>query len=148
MIPKFEKGGNLPKGVHKATLDEVREIFGASSARRKWLIRNLEKIIDLAKTTGRLERVIVWGSFVSNKELPQDIDLLLIMREDFVVDKVGLEVKKVFDYVQGRIAFNADIFWVKSSIGEETINLWLETYQMTRDFESRGIVEVIIDDQK
>jgi len=148
MIPKFEKGGNLPKGVHKATLDEVREIFGASSARRKWLIRNLEKIIDLAKTTGRLERVIVWGSFVSNKELPQDIDLLLIMKEDFVVDKMDLEVKKVFDYVQGRIAFNADIFWAKSSIGEETINLWLETYQMTRDFESRGIVEVIIDDQK
>jgi len=148
MIPKFEKGGNLPKGVHKATLDEVREIFGASSARRKWLIRNLEKIIDLAKTTGRLERVIVWGSFVSNKELPQDIDLLLIMKEDFVVDKMDLEVKRVFDYVQGRIAFNADIFWAKSSIGEETINLWLETYQMTRDFESRGIVEVIIDDQK
>jgi len=54
----------------------------------------------------------------------------------------------LFDYVQGRIAFNADIFWAKSSIGEETINLWLETYQMTRDFESRGIVEVIIDDQK
>ena len=148
MIPKFEKGGNLPKGVHKATLDEVREIFGASSARRKWLIRNLEKIIDLAKSTGRLERVIVWGSFVSNKELPQDTDLLLIMKEDFVVDKMDLEVKKVFDYVQGRIAFNADIFWAKSSIGEETINLWLETYQMTRDFESRGIVEVIIDDQK
>jgi len=148
MIPKFEKGGNLPKGVHKATLDEVREIFGASSARRKWLIRNLEKIIDLAKTTGRLERVIVWGSFVSNEELPQDIDLLLIMKEDFVVDKMDLEVKKVFDYVQGRIAFNADIFWAKSSIGEDTINLWLETYQMTRDFESRGIVEVIIDDQK
>lgn len=148
MIPKFEKGGNLPKGVHKATLDEVREIFGASSARRKWLIRNLEKIIDLAKTTGRLERVIVWGSFVSNKELPQDTDLLLIMKEDFVVDKMDLKVKKVFDYVQGRIAFNADIFWTKSSIGEEMINLWLETYQIPRDFESRGIVEVIIDDQK
>lgn len=148
MIPKFEKGGNLPKGVHKVTLDEVREIFGASSARRKWLIRNLEKIIDLAKTTGRLERVIVWGSFVSNKELPQDTDLLLIMKEDFVVDKMDLKVKKVFDYVQGRIAFNADIFWTKSSIGEEMINLWLETYQIPRDFESRGIVEVIIDDQK
>jgi hypothetical protein len=92
--------------------------------------------------------VIVWGSFVSNKELPQNIDLLLIMKEDFVVDKMDLEVKKVFDYVQGRIAFNADIFWAKSSIGEDTINLWLETYQIPRDFESRGIVEVIIDDQK
>jgi len=26
-----------------------------------------------------------------------------------------------------------DIFWTKSSIGKDTINLWLETYQMTRD---------------
>lgn len=33
-------------------------------------------------------------------------------------------------------------------VHKATINLWLETYQMTRDFESRGIVEVIIDDQK
>jgi hypothetical protein len=54
------------------------------------------------------------------------------------------DVKRVFDYVQGRIACNADIFWSKSSIGEKTIDLWLETYQMTRDFESRGIVEVTI----
>ena len=148
MIPKFEESGNLPKGVHKATLDEVGEIFGAGSARRKWLIGNLEKIIQLAKSTGRLQRLIVWGSFVSNKELPKDIDLLLIMKEDFVVDKLAAEAKKVFEYVQGRIAFSADIFWAKSSIGKETINLWLETYQMTRDFESRGIVEVIINDQE
>lgn len=70
MIPKLEKSGNLPKGVHKATLDAVREIFGTSSAKRKWLIRNLEKIIELAKSTGSLERVIIWGSFVSNEELP------------------------------------------------------------------------------
>ena len=67
MIPELEKSGNLPKAVCKATLDEVRAIFGASSARRKWLIGNLEKIIELAKSTGRLEQVIVWGSFVSNK---------------------------------------------------------------------------------
>lgn len=140
MIPKFGKNGNLPKGLHNATLDEIRELFGVSSARRKWLFTNLEKIIKLARSTGKLERIIVWGSFVSSKELPQDIDLLLIMKEDFVVEDVDPGAKKVFDYPQGRIAFNADIFWAKSSIGEETINLWLETYQMTRDFRSRGIM--------
>ncbi|MEW6380026.1 MAG: hypothetical protein AB1611_10535 [bacterium] len=148
MIPKFNKDGNLPKGIHKATLDEVKEIFGAGSARRKWLIKNLEKIINLANYTDKLERVFVWGSFVSNKELPQDIDLLLIMKEDFIADEVSSEAKKIFDYVQGRIAFNADIFWSKSSIGEEMIDLWLETYQMTRDFEPRGIVEVITHDKE
>lgn len=58
------------------------------------------------------------------------------------------EVKRMFDYAQGRIAYNADIFWTKSSIGEEVIDLWLETYQMTRDFVSRGIVEVMISDKE
>lgn len=148
MIPKFEKSGNLPKGVHKATLKETREIFGTTSARRKWLIGSLEKIIELAKSTGGLERVVIWGSFVSNRELPNDIDLLLIMKEDFDINKANPDVRKIFDYAQGRIAFNADIFWTKSSIGEDTINLWLETYQMTRDFKPRGIVEVIINDKK
>jgi predicted nucleotidyltransferase len=146
MIPEFQKDGNLPKGLHKATLQEVREIFGTGSARRKLLIGNLENIIELAKSTGKLERVIVWGSFVSTKEFPQDLDLLLIMRDDFDVSANAPEVRKVFDYAQGRIAFNADIFWSKSLIGEEAINLWLETYQWTRDFESRGIVEVMIYD--
>ncbi len=92
--------------------------------------------------------MIVWGSFVSNKEFPQDLDLLLIMRDDFDVGVNAPEVRKVFDYAQGRIAFNADIFWSKSLIGEEAINLWLETYQMTRDFESRGIVEVMTSDKE
>ena len=148
MIAEFQKDGNLPKGLYKATLHEVREVFGTGSARRKLLIGNLENIIELAKSTGKLERVILWGSFVSNKEFPQDIDLLLIMRDDFDVDANPPEVKRMFDYAQGRIAFNADMFWTKSSIGEEVIDLWLETYQMTRDFESRGIVEVMISDKE
>lgn len=77
MIPEFKKDGNLPKGLHKATLQDVRGIFGTGSARRKLLIGNLENIIELAKSTGKLERVIVWGSFVSNKEFPQDLDFFL-----------------------------------------------------------------------
>jgi hypothetical protein len=146
MIPKFEKDGNLSKGIHRGTPDEIRKIFGTGSARRKWLMANMEKIVNLAKSTNGLERMIVWGSFVSNVESPNDVDMLLIMKDDFIIDKVDPETRKIFDYVQGRIAFNADIFWTKSSIGKETIDLWLETYQMTRDFKPRGIVEVIIND--
>ncbi|MEK7275539.1 MAG: hypothetical protein AAB296_03605 [Candidatus Desantisbacteria bacterium] len=148
MIPEFERSGNLPKALHKITLGEIKMILGTSSARRKWLFGNLEKIIELAKSTEKLERVIIWGSFVSDKEFPQDIDLLLIMKDDFLVDKVDHEARKVFDYAGSRIMFNADIFWAKSSIGDENISLWLETYQMTRDFKARGIVEVILDDKR
>ena len=148
MIPDFQEDGNLPKGVYKAPFNEVREALGSGSARRKLLIENLERIIEIAKSTGKLERLIIWGSFVSNKEFPRDIDLLVIMGDGFELETTPLEVRRVFDYVQGRIAFNADIFWTKSSIGVETIDLWLETYQITRDFMPRGIVEVLINDKE
>ena len=148
MIPDFEENGKLPQGIHKANFPEVKKVFGTTSARRKWLIKILEKIIELAKSTGSLERVILWGSFVSNKEFPQDIDLLLIFKDDLIVESVGSEAKPIFDHVQAKILFNADIFWSKSSLGQETLDLWLDTYQMTRDFEPRGIVEVIINDYK
>jgi len=148
MIPEFQKDGNLPKGVHRASVDDVGTSLGASSARRKWLFGSLARIVELAKSTGKLERVIIWGSFVSHKASPQDLDLLLIMKQDFAIDHVAAEAAKLFDHVQARILFNADIFWAKSSIGEEMIDLWLETYQMTREFEPRGIVEVILDDQE
>ena len=52
MIPDFEENGNLPKGIHKANFPEVKKVFGTTSARRKWLIKILEKIIELAKSTG------------------------------------------------------------------------------------------------
>ena len=146
MISQFEESGNLPKGVHKASLNEIRSVFGEGSARRKWLIGNLEKIINLAESTGHLERVIIWGSFVSRKEVPRDVDLLLIMDEDFSIDNITPEARLVFNYVQAKIAFSADIFWTKISIGEAAKDLWLETYQMTRDFMPRGIVEVILND--
>jgi predicted nucleotidyltransferase len=146
MLPEFDENGNLPKGVHKCTLQEVGKIFGTRSARRKWLTENLEKIVGIAGSTGKLERVFIWGSFVSTKEFPQDVDLLLVVRDDFAIDKDDLEARKVFDHVEAKIAFSADVFWTRSSIGEEIMNLWLETYQMTRDFEPRGILEVVIND--
>jgi len=68
------------------------------------------------------------------------------MADDFNLEIVESDVREIFDYLQGRIVFNADIFWTKSSIGEEVINLWLETYQTTRDFKPRGILEVNIND--
>ena len=45
------------------------------------------------------------------------------MKSDFSLDKVEADAKIVFNHVEGRIWFNADIFWVKSSIGEDNINL-------------------------
>lgn len=142
MIPEFTKDGTLPEGIYTATEDEFLKRFGTGSARRKWLVERLHDLFDLVKSTGKIERVFVWGSFISSKESPNDTDLLLIMSADFELKNVVESAQVVFRHAEARVRFNADIFWAKSSIGVETLKIWLDTYQTTKDFKRQGIVEV------
>jgi hypothetical protein len=142
MIPEFNVVGNLPEGIHSVSEEEFLNRFATHSARRKWLGERLKEIFALAKSTGKMERIFVWGSFVTAKESPNDVDILLVMGEDFRLETAPEECKQLFDYIRARVRFNADVFWSKASIGEDTLSLWLETYQLTKDFKRRGIVEV------
>ena len=141
-VPEFNEDGNLSEGIHLIDEVEFLQHFATGSARREWLGERLQELFALAKLTGKLERIFVWGSFVSVKESPNDIDLLLIMSSDFQLETSPESCKILFDYIRARMRFSADVFWAKSSIGEGTLNLWLDTYQTTKDFKRRGIVEV------
>jgi hypothetical protein len=98
--------------------------------------------VELAASTGQLHRVFVWGSFVTAKRVPKDIDLLLILDEGFEVERAPAAAQAVFDSIQSKLLFESDAFWARASIGEEVLQLWLETYQTTRGFGKRGIVEL------
>jgi predicted nucleotidyltransferase len=98
--------------------------------------------LDLAATNGKLRRAFIWGSFVTAKPAPKDIDILLIMDDDFEVDGVAAPAQAVFDSVRAKLLFESDVFWARSSIGRELVELWLETYQTSRGFQKRGIVEL------
>lgn len=144
MLPTFNSDGNLPEGIHLATEEEVFERFVTPSARRQWLGEQLRNILALAKSTGQLARVFLWGSFVSSKEVPNDLDLLLVMTAEFAVEALSAQAQVVFDHVQARLCFQADVFWTKASLDRQVLHLWLDTYQTGKDFTRRGIVEVII----
>ena len=102
----------------------------------------MDALVGLAANTGKLRRVFVWGSFVTAKPAPRDIDLLLIMDEDFEVERIAEPAQVVFDAVRAKLLFESDVFWACASIGEETLELWLQTYQISRSFRKRGIVEL------
>jgi len=142
MLPEFNIDGNLPEGIYTIGAEEFFNSFSTGSGRRKWLGRQLHELFRLVKLTGKVERVFVWGSFISAKESPNDVDLLLLMNVDFQLEEVSEECKCLFNYGEARVRFNADIFWAKSSIDNEILKLWLDTYQNTKDFKRRGIVEV------
>lgn len=102
----------------------------------------LQALVDLAAKTGKLRRLFIWGSFVTTKPAPRDLDILLIMDEDFEVERIAARAQPLFDSVRAKLLFETDLFWARISIGEEVLQLWLETYQTTRDFRKRGIVEL------
>jgi uncharacterized protein DUF6932 len=83
MLPEFNEYGSLPEGIHRATEQELFTRFATTSARRQWLGERLREVLTTAKATGKLHRLILWGSFVTAKDVPEDLDLLLIMAADF-----------------------------------------------------------------
>lgn len=96
----------------------------------------------LAAKTGELSRVFVWGSFVTAKPSPRDLDILLIMDADFETERIDSPTQAIFDSTRAKLQFEADVFWARSSIGGEILRAWLETYQISRSFPKRGIVEL------
>jgi hypothetical protein len=112
MLPEFNSEGDLPSGIHAAGWHEFQSRFGLATARR------------------------VWGSFVTAKPAPRDLDILLIMDEDFEVDRIAPPSREVFDSTRARLRFESDVFWARVSIGEEVLQIWLETYQTSRTFEN------------
>jgi hypothetical protein len=142
VLPALTIDGELPPGVHSADWPEFISRFGCSSPRRLWLSGRLRTILELAATGGRLRRIFVWGSFVTAKPSPRDLDILLIMSEDFEVDQMPARAQAVFDSTRAKLLFETDVFWARASIGQEVLNLWLDTYQTSRSFRKRGIVEM------
>jgi len=142
MLPDFTPEGDLPVGVHVTQWEEFRLQFGTSTPRRVWLLGRLRAVLSLAASTGKLRRFFVWGSFVTTKASPRDVDLLMIVADDFEIQHVPSAAQVVFDSVQARLLYESDVFWARASIGNEALDLWLETYQISRSFRKRGIVEL------
>lgn len=142
VLPEFTDEGDLPPGVHVADWQEFESRFGRSSPRRVWLSSRFRELLELATTSGKLRRVFVWGSFVNAKPVPKDLDILLLMDDNFEVEGIAVEAQAVFDSVRARLLFESDVFWARASIGDEILQLWLETYQTSRIFRKRGNVEL------
>jgi len=50
--PEFDVGGDMPSGIHPATLAEVIAHFGSGTPQRRRVARRLEHIYALAKASG------------------------------------------------------------------------------------------------
>ena len=146
--PAFDNDGDLPVGIHQATLAETLQHFGAGTLQRERVGQQFKRIFKLANSTGQVARFIVFGSFVTAKPAPGDVDIFLLMEDTFDIDQVDGEAALIFDHQEAQNILGASVFWSRklAAVGgeQEAVEYW----QIKRDNTYRGIVEVIHNDSE
>ena len=141
--PEFDSNGDLPIGIHQATLAEILQHFSTGTLQRERVGQRLERIFILANSTRQVARFIVFGSFVTAKPVPGDVDIFLLMEDSFDVTQVHGEAALVFDLQKAQDVLGASIYWIRKQVIFSNEREVVEGWQVKRDKSRRGIVEVI-----
>jgi hypothetical protein len=142
-LPPFTASGDLPPGIHGATLSEVLERFGSSSPQRKIMGMRLERIYNVAWATGHLARCVVFGSFVTSKPAPNDVDVFFLMENTFDLTHLTGEVRLLFDHAAAQTHFGGSVFWLRRLAVLDDEQTTMAHWQITRERNYRGIVEIL-----
>ena len=132
MIPPFNDEGYLPPGVHRATLDDIHARFGRESELRRVQMESLRWLIELARRAGVL-RIVVNGSFVTDKLEPNDVDCVLLIAAGFPRDDAAEA-----DLLGGLPFINMEL------VDQEGFEQFTEkTFATDRDLVPKGMIEVL-----
>jgi hypothetical protein len=142
-LPPFTASGDLPLGVHRATLSEVLERFGSGSPQRKMIGWRLERIYNVARATGHLARCGVFGSFVTAKLAPNDVDVFFLLEDTFDIRHLTGEARLLFDHAAAQTPFGGSMFWLRRPAVLDDEHTTIAHWQITRDRSYRGIVEIL-----
>jgi hypothetical protein len=135
--------GDLPVGIYRAKIADVVAHFGRGSAQRAAVTGRLERIYELARISGCLQRFIIFGSYVTAEPNPHDVDVFLVMRGGFQPRDAPPETQKLFRHGTAQSEFGASIFWVNAGTSFADTEDLIVGWQTRRDLQRRGIVEVI-----
>lgn len=145
-FPEFDSNGDLPTGVHRASLDEVLARFGQNTPQRQLVSIRLLRVYELARGTGKLLRFIIFGSYVTAKPNPNDVDIILVMRDDFLMGECDEETEPVFHHLRAQAELGASVFWTAPcGVLLETVDHFIDHWQTKRDYSRHGIVEVTLE---
>ncbi len=133
MIPEFNDDGYLPPGIHRATLEEIANRFGREPELRQAQVDSLRWLLDLCKRVG-VQRLIVNGSFVTDKWEPNDVDCVLLAGHEFPKDEAAeTELRDGLPFLQLAI------------VDEELFERYVQViFGTDRKSVPKGVIEVIL----
>lgn len=142
-LPAFNADGDLPPGVYPVTLSEALARFGHGSPQRLVVAGRLVRVYQLASSTGSVARFIVFGSFVTAKADPRDLDVVIVMEDAFDVGTVTGDAAVVFRHADADAQLGASVFWVTRSGAFGGVQSMVEFWQARRGGGHRGILEIV-----
>ncbi len=107
MLPAMN-GTFLPVGDHQASWADVEASFGGNQ-RRQAFCERLKELIDRARNCGFL-RVYVFGSFISAKPDPGDVDLMWVYRSGLDFDTLSQDCRDLLNYATMKAREGWDIW--------------------------------------
>ncbi len=153
MIPELVDNV-LPEGVHDCTFEEIDERFGQfqRTDRRVKLTAKLRQFLDDARKSGIVVAVVVDGSYVTARDEPSDIDLLVAYRAGLDLKYEGL---RPFEYnvlskTAARRHYRFDVFI--EAEGSDGYFQWIEFFRGVRPNDPRlataqvrkGVLRVVL----
>ena len=144
MIPDFAENGCLPEGVHSATVEELRERFSYFdvSDQRLRVYRGLWELLDEAGKSGIVRRVVVAGSFVTNKSEPNDFDAILVLDPVLVNQTLRPREYNLVSRKMARRLYGGDV--LSAVDGSAALEKYLKFFQTNRAGEPVGVVEIAL----
>ena len=132
MVPEFNNDGYLPQGIHRATVEEIQSRFGRGSELRRVQMDSLKWLIDLAWRAG-VRRVVVNGSFVTDKLEPNDVDCVLLIGIGFPCDEAAET-----ELLSGLPFINMEL------VDQDGFDQFTRvTFATDRDLTPKGMIEVV-----
>jgi hypothetical protein len=145
MLPEFDQQGFLPEGVWTCGLVEFVKTFAVfrRSDRRLILFEKLESLLKETLATGWVQEIIIDGSFVTKKDEPGDIDLLLGLSPEFDDAEVSYWTGKILDgtFLSKKYRFDVKV----RKFGSPAYYEWLDFFQEVKDSDERkGVVRLTL----
>lgn len=140
-IPHFSKNGFLPKGIHKISGEEFIDHF-CNSEYRSGYKKAITDIFDYA-VQRNAEYLFVGGSFIANVDEPNDIDCLIVFRENshipprserLIIEGVSIDV--MFASLDNKVVIDSYIhLFSHSRYNHEVGMIQLDLYKKNQEWE-------------
>ncbi len=145
MLPSFNDDGVLPPGVWPCEMAELAQRFAVfrRTDRRLQLYGKLEQLLQETRRTGVVTDVIVDGSFVTDKEAPNDIDLILGLDQAVEWDGLPFWIVNVLDDTKLKHRYGFDV--KVALIGSGKYLYWFEFFQKMRNTSAKkGVIRLLL----